>query len=120
MDPGVRRSDLASGREVLLKELQPALRAEDPFQLGPLFRFRRHALFSIGLALANAPTSCSAMARASSGGTAFPTWRYLEWAAPPSIRPGSSPDRGSVVNVNRSGKDCRRANSRTLNARGYR
>src|SRR6185312_10044357 len=42
-----------------------------------------------------------AAAEASSGGTALPTCRYRECAAPPSIRPHSGPRRGSVLNTNR-------------------
>ena len=49
--------------------------------------------------------SCRATARASSGGTAFPTWRYREWAAPPAMRPGMEPRRKSVVILKWSGND---------------
>src|ERR1700694_2825856 len=110
--PRLSWRDCLKFRKVLREKLPPALLAESPVRCSELL-FSQAALRAFAWEVSTRRTA-SAMARAKRGGTAFPACRYLECAAPPSIRPGNAPLLGSVTNTNRSGKLCSRANSRTL------
>src|SRR5689334_350983 len=77
VEPRVRRRDCAGVFEILVQELSPALSAKGTLQLLLDFRFVTHAVIGTRAAVSTA-TSCVAIARARSGGTALPIWRYFE------------------------------------------
>ena len=75
--PRVRSRDCASRFEVFVQELSSAVSAKRTGDLLLNFRLIAHAVIGTRADVSMA-TSCVAIARASRGGTAFPTWRYFE------------------------------------------
>ena len=77
MQPGVRRRDRAGSFKILVEELISALCTKGTRDLLLDFGLIAHAVIGIRAAVSTA-IRFVATARASRGGTAFPTWRYLE------------------------------------------
>src|SRR4051794_14854330 len=81
-------------RKVLVEKLKSALGSERSVDSWRFARVRRQALlFLVTTPEVSRSSNATAIALPRSGGTALPTCRYLEWAAPPSILPGNSPCR---------------------------